>query len=734
MKLLAIALFLPIYSFTQSLTPTELARCQNTAQRVNIITDQWGIPHIYGKADADAVFGLMYVQCLQNFARVERNYLEVMGRLSEVEGERMLWDDVQMQLIYDTAEAKRDYERSPEWLKKLCVAFADGVNYYLHLHPQTKPAVLQKFEPWFPLMYTDGSISATQMADITTNDTRALYGESKDASTSFNEHRNELTGWKETGSNGFAIAPARTKNKAAILYINPHVTFYFRTEVHLVSEEGLNVYGAATWGNFFVYQGFNEHCGWMHTSSYADVADTYLEKIEKVGTEAYQFYDGKRLPVRSKPLIVRYKKDGALIEKKLTGYYTSNGPVMGSRNGVWISLRERNRSLDALQQSWLRTKSKNYADYRRTMELRSNNSNNTVYADAGGNIAYWHGNFIPLRNKAFDYALPVDGSTSATSWKGVHPLKDIIQLLNPASGWIQNCNSTPFTASGKSSPRKEAYPAYMAQEGENMRAVNAARLLGSRTNLSLDDVIALGYDRKLSAFDILLPALFSAYQQLDSSNALKKELELPIRYLQQWDRYSSASSIATSLAIEWGERLLHKAPRPKNDYEATNQQGAFRWLATQVPPMEQLLLLQQTLKELTDQYKSWQVAWGDINRFQRNERSTNTGFDDAQWSVPSPLASATFGGLPAYNSSRFNTVKRYGFRGNSFVAAVEFGKRLRAKTIMTGGESFDSSSPHFTDQAEGFLNGRFKEINFYKEDVEKHKKREWKPGEEGVWK
>lgn len=733
-RLASLLLLFPLLGATQILNDAELARCRQQAQQVNIITDQWGIPHIYGKTDADAVFGLMYIQCKQNFERVERNYLELLGRLAEVDGEGKLWADVQMQLIYDTALAKRDYLRSPAWLRKLCDAFADGINYYLHLHPQTKPAVLKRFEPWFPLLYTDGSISATQMADITEADTKVAYGKDTDIrSTSFNEHIESETGLKVTGSNGFAIAPARTKNKKAILYINPHVTFYFRTEVHMVSEEGLNTYGAATWGNFFIYQGFNEHCGWMHTSSYADVADTYIEKTFTENGKLYQHYDDKNIPLRQRPLEVRYRKGDAMETFAFTGLYTIHGPVLGKRNGNLVSLQSRNRSLEALQQSWLRTKARNYVQFRDIMDLKSNNSNNTVYADADGTIAYWHGNFVPKRSNRYDFSLPVDGTTSATNWKGLHTLSEIIHLRNPASGWIQNCNSTPFTASGKSSPRRENYPAYMAQEGENMRAVNAIRLLSSRTNLSLDDVIAIGYDRKLSAFDILLPALFRAHDGLTATDTLKTKLEHPVRLLQQWDRYASATSVATTLAVEWGERLLRRAPRPRNDYEATNQLGTIQWLAANVNGREQLELLQQTLTELTTQYNTWQVAWGDINRFQRNARSTNSGFDDRQWSLPSPLGSAAFGSLPAYSSSRQNTLKRYGTRGNSFVAAVEFGKRLRAKTIMTGGESFDPTSPHFTDQAEGFLNGRFKEINFYKEDVLKHQRKVFKPGEEGEW-
>ena len=730
MKFLLCLLLLPIVSFSQSFSSSEVARYKAQAQNVNIVTDDWGIPHIYGTSDADAVFGLMFTQCQQNFARVERNYLEVFGRLAEADGESQLYGDLQMQLIYDTVAAKNDYKKSPDWLRKLLNAFADGVNYYLYLHPEVKPVVFKRFEPWFPLMYTDGSISATQMGGITERDTRNLYATEK-ASISLHEPSFDFTQLKLTGSNGFALAPSKTASGNSILYINPHVTFYYRTEVHMVSNEGLNVYGAATWGNFFIYQGFNEHCGWMHTSSYADVADVYAEDVGKQKSSLLYKYDGKLKPVQSKEFTIRYKKGDELLQKKVKGYYTHHGPVMGSRNGQWLSLKERNRSLEALEQSWLRTKANTFEQFKKSMELLSNNSNNTVYADDQKNIAYWHGNFVPIRDTNFNWALPVDGTTRATEWKGLHTLEQIVHLYNPASGWIQNCNSTPYTAAGISSPTKEDYPEYMAPDGQNTRALNAARLLSKAKDVTLGKMIDIGYNRYLTAFDILLPSLFIAYEQLAENDRLKDNLAQQVYLLKKWDRTSGESSIATTLAIEWATKLAQKTPRPKSDREATNQVGMFNWLAANVSGNEQLELLQEVTGDLEKMFGHWRVAWGDINRYQRNENSTNANFDDEKWSLPVGLASASWGSLPSFNGRRFsNTKKRYGVSGNSFIAAVEFGEKVKAKTIITGGESFDPASKHFTDQAEMFVTGRFKDIYFYREDVMKHAVKQHHPGEE----
>ncbi len=419
-------------------------------------------------------------------------------------------DDLMMRLIYDSAEARKDYLAAAPWLKKLLNAFADGINYYLYKHPETKPLLLKQFEPWFPLMYTDGSINPTQTGGLTVRDLRNFY-EGKDESTSFIRPELSINEFKQDGSNGFAIGPTKSATGNAMLYINPHVTFYFRTEVHLVSEEGLNAYGAVTWGQFFVYQGFNQNCGWMHTSSYADVADVYENIMEKKDSSYQYSTENTRRLAKNKIVNLFYKSADGVVEKKFTAYHTMHGPVMGKRAGKWLALKHNNRSMQSLMQSWLRTKAKGFEEYKKVMDMRANNSNNTVFADNKGNIAYWHGNFMPKRNPNYDWSLAIDGSTAETEWKGLHTLDETVHIYNPASGWIQNCNSTPFTASGKSSPVKSKYPTYMAPDGQNGRALNAMRLLNTNKKLTVDNLIVVGYNTYLTAFDVLLPALFKAY-------------------------------------------------------------------------------------------------------------------------------------------------------------------------------------------------------------------------------
>lgn len=727
MKYTFLFLFIPFISFSQPFSKQEIAKFEMQAKRVTIIRDNWGIPHVYGKTDADAVFGLLYAQCENDFKRVEMNMLENLGRKSEVTGIQDLYNDLQMKLIYDSVAAINEYKTCAPWFKKLLDASADGINYFLYKNPQVKPAALHRFQPWYQLMRTNGSISATNTGGASVSETQQFYSGKTESSSVITPQENNVI---ITGSNGFAVAPSKTKNKNAILYINPHVTFYYRLEMQMASEEGLNVYGAVTWGQFFIFQGFNEHCGWMHTSGYADLADLYEEQIIKQNNTLFYQYDNNVKPVSSKEIIISYKNGDQEFSKKFTGYYTHHGPVMASRNGKWLSLKENNRSLKGLMQSWLRTKAKNYAEFEKVMQMRSNTSDNTVYADDKGNIAYWHGNFIPKRDAKYNWSQPVDGSTSATEWKGIYKLNQIIHVHNPSTGFIQNCNSTPFSVSGSASPDRNKYATYMAPDGENPRALNAVRLFSKQNNFTLQKMIETGYNTYLSAFDILLPSLFIAYDEKEKLEPkINVDLDEAIQLLKLWNRQASKSSVATTLAIEWASKLQQQMPPLKTIEERSDGIGQLENMVKSISASEKINLLQKVIKQLNIQYGKWKVEWGEINRYQRLSGDLQPKFEDDKPSYAVGLASSVWGCIPSFGTTKPADSKfRYGVNGNSFVAAVEFGKRVKAKSIVTGGEGMDPSSKHFLDQAQMYIDGKFKDVLFYKEDVLKHAERKYHPG------
>jgi acyl-homoserine-lactone acylase len=720
MKKLLLLIFLPSFICAQSWDNASIQRWEKQAERVKIVRDKWGVPHIYGKSDADAVFGLLYAQCEDDFKRVEMNYIEKLGRISEVKGESELYKDLLIRMIIDSTEAIADYQKAPSWLKKLMNAYADGINYYLYKNPQVKPILLTRFQPWYPLLWTDGSISAFSTAELTTKDLENFYGDKDEKGYQPNLQEEEMS----QGSNGFAFSPQITTSGKAILYINPHVTFYFRAEVHVVSEEGLNVYGAVTWGQFFVYQGFNEKCGWMHTTSNTDVSDVYAEQIVKQNDKLFYQYDNALKPVLSKNILINYLKDGKKTNRNIEAYFTHHGPVMGKKGDKWLSMKANNRSLNSLIQSWKRTKARNLKEYQATMSLLGNTSNNTVYADAEGNIAYWHGNFLPIRDTRYNWTQPIDGSTSATEWKGLHPVRESIHQINPSNGWLQNCNSTPFTMAGNNSPKAENFPFYMAKDDENFRGLNAVKLLSQPKKYDLDKVIEMGYDRYLYAFEYLVPALVKALK------AQPSEYQSYIEILEKWDFYCSENSVATTLAIEWGERLLStlRGVNIPNQSHAS-QVDKVKYFVEKASAQDLLKPFAETIADLKAKFGRADIAWGEVNRFQRISSDIDQKYNDDKPSLPIGFASSVWGCLPTYVSLRFSdTRKRYGLHGNSFICAVEFGKRVKAKSLLAGGQSGNMSSKNFFDQGEMYSQGRFKEVLFYKEDILKNAVREYNPG------
>jgi len=709
--------------FAQKFTNEEINQWRSQSKQVTIIGDTWGIPHIYGKTDADAVFGFLYAQCEDDFERIEMNYITAVGRLAEIEGESKLYHDLRTRLFYDSLQAVSNYRDSPAWLKRLCDGFAAGVNYYLHTHPQVKPKLLTRFQPWMPFLFSEGSIGG-DIESISVSRLRDFYGSSDVVMEKEEVDHNPEP--EPRGSNGFAIAPSRSASGNALLLINPHTSFYFRPEVHVNSEEGLNAYGAVTWGQFFVYQGFNQYCGWMHTSGQADVMDEYLETIVKRNDSLYYKYGTEYRALTSKKIKLAYKDGDKKSFKEFTALYTHHGPVVAKSKDYWVTLAMMVEPLKALTQSYQRTKSKRLEDYKKTMELKANSSNNTVFADSEGNIAYWHGDFIPKRNTSYDWTKPLDGSIVATDWQGLHEVSEIVHSYNPASGWIQNCNSTPFTLAGEFSPDKSKFPSYMAPDAQNARGINAERVLKRESAFTIDKLIAAANDPYLSGFEELIPTLVAAYKSSDNPT-LRTKLKEPIALLSNWDKSYGIKSVATTLAIYWGQELRKQIS--SRIPPASDQLSIIKLMETRSSDVEKLDALEKILDELQLDFGTWVVAWGEVNRFQRLTGKINETYSDFKPSLPVGSTSSFWGSLASFGSHKFQgTNKMYGYVGNSFVAVVEFGKEVKAKSVLAGGNNNNPLSPHFQDQAVLYSQGKFKDVWFYRKDVVKHAERTYHPG------
>jgi acyl-homoserine-lactone acylase len=713
----------------QPAAQTSTAASDKQAQNITIIRDNWGIAHVYGKTDADAVFGVIYAQAEDDFNRVETNYLNSIGRLAEAEGEGEIYRDLRMKIFIDPADMKAKYESSPAWLKSLMNAWADGVNYYLAKHPQVTPRVIKRFEPWMALTFSEGSIGG-DIERVNLTQLEAFYGKGPRADTTQASIDKVSDDVEPSGSNGIAVGPSNTTSKHSLLLINPHTSFFFRSEAHMVSDEGLNAYGALTWGQFFIYQGFNERAGWMHTSSSVDNIDEYLETIVKTGDGFAYKYGTEQRAVTASKITVPYKTANGMAQKEFTIYRTHHGPVVREAPGdntKWVSVRLMQEPLKALTQSYSRTKATNYKAFRDTMELHTNSSNNTIYADADGTIAYFHSNFIPKRDAKFDWTKPVDGSDPATEWHGVLSIDETPGLRNPASGWLYNVNNWPWSAAGPDSPKKADYPAYVDRgTSESPRGVHAIEVLQNKKDFTLDSLLAAAFDSHLPAFDDQIPALVNAYEKTPAGSPLKQKLSEQIALLKSWDRRWSATSVPTSLAVYWGEEIGRRVADDARKAGISSD----TYIVTRATPDQLLQALSAASDKLASDFGSWKMPWGDINRFQRLTGDIVQPFNDAGPSIPVPFTSARWGSLASFGARTYKgTKKMYGTSGNSFVAVVEFGDRVRARAVTAGGESGDPKSPHFNDQAARYASGDFREVYFYKPQVEAHVERQYHPGQ-----
>ncbi|MEO7564362.1 MAG: penicillin acylase family protein [Sphingomicrobium sp.] len=699
---------------------TAASPAQQAAQ-VSITRDDWGIAHVRGKTDADAVFGMIYAQAEDDFPRIEANYLTALGRMAEAEGEKAVWQDLRARLYVSEPELKADYARSPPAMRRLMDAWAAGLNHFLATHRQVKPRVLTRFEPWMALSFTEGSIGG----DIERIDLKALeefYSAPPKLASAVVKPKDD----EPRGSNGIAIAAPLAEGGKSLLLINPHTSFYFRSELQMTSDEGLDAYGAATWGQFFIYQGFNAHAGWMHTSSNVDNVDQFAEKIFPLGN-GYCYRFGKLCrPLVARPITVTYRTpDGKLKSRGFTAWMTHRGPIVRAEGGRWIAFAMMDRPVEALQQSFLRTKARDLKGFLKVAGLQANSSNTTIFADDKGEVAYLHPQFVPLRNPKLDYGKAVDCSDPTADWGRLHTIKELPNVIRPRSNYVFNTNNSPWTAGGVGSLKKENYPVYMDVLGENPRGEHALALLGQSGSWTLDRLLTAAFDPAQPGFARLVPSLLAAYDALPAKDPRRSRLKAPIEQMRGWDTHWSADSVPTTLGSVWGDELWTHA-------KAIEQEDALALYKNidAIPGAVKVDLFDKAVARIKRDFGRWDVPWGEVNRFQRLSSAISPDYDDSKSSIPVPFTSGRWGSLASFGASqRAGTKKWYGDNGNSFVAVVEFGKRVRARAVTAGGESGNPASPHFNDQAKRYANGDLRDVYFYPDQLIGHTERTYRPGE-----
>jgi penicillin amidase len=661
-----------------------------------IYRDTYGVPHIYGKTDADAAFGLMYAQAEDNFWQLEEDYIRILGRAAEIEGPRGLAGDILARAYESTKRAKEHYAKAAPKLRALCDAFAAGVNEYIREHPE-KPRLLAHWEPWFILTEEHRGPSGTGITPAERERAfPALSGSA--ASTAIPQDADE-------GSNMWAVAPSRTTSGHAMLLINPHVGFFGggqRYEAHLHSGEGLDVSGFAILGTPYIRSGHNPYLGWSHTNNYASTADVYLEKFDDSSDPlAYRYGSGHRKAIEWTEEIP-VKTAAGMEMRRVTFRKTHHGPILGVRGPASLAVRAAAIEGGVMEQRWAMAKARNLREFQSALARVTLTGSNTIYADVAGNIYYLHGNAIPKRSTKFDWTKPVDGSDPETEWQGLHALADLPQVLNPKSGWLQNCNSTVFlTTAAEDDPASANYPAYMTPEPDTPRSQRSRAILAGEHRFTFAEWTKLGLDTKIGIAADRVPALLAAFAQLKAADAVRaRKLEELVTTIGAWDQVGRNDSVATTLFVR---------------------------METPARTAGQLAALEQVKGALESAFGTWKVAWGEVNRLQRVHSSgTQEQFSDARPSVPVPGAPSFTGTILTFGTREAPGQKRmYGTVGDTYVSVVEFGKKPEAHSLLVMGESADPQSPHYFDQAELYSTQRFKPAWFDLGTIRKHVERKY---------
>ncbi|MBS3819986.1 penicillin acylase family protein [bacterium] len=673
----------------------DLKRMKKTAQSVTIYRDTFGVPHIYGPTDASVVFGAAYARAEDRFPKIEEMTIMATGRSAEANGESALHTDILVRAFQVEKRSKNEYQNASPGLKKLCRAFADGLNYYLQTHPQIQPRLIQEFKPWHPL----AALRIVQLAQV------MRLGFSP------KETREVINIETFSESNVWAVAPSKSESGHALLCIQPHLQFTEPYEAHLHSEEGLNVSGAFIQGigltPFFAH---NESLGWSLTGNKANSVDVYKEIFDDPENPlAYRYgEDCKKAEEWKETLRVKTKE--GLEKRVVTFLKTHHGPVLAQREGKHLAVKVAKMKEGGMaQQLYSMARAETMESFQKAVSSCAIPRHNIMAADVEGNIFYAYGPPIPRRDPSFDWSHPVDGSNPQTEWQGYHTLEELPHLMNPEAGFLQNCNTTPFQTTSRGNPQREDFPSYIAdKETDYPRAQLLRRYLSQKDTFSFEEWKDLAFDTFVLKAEEEIPELLKEWKRFQTSKkSIDKALAEAVALLSEWDQTSRVDSVASSLFVHWHEKI-NSAPETQE----------FSW-----PRIDALT---KVLKELKKLYGTWKVQWGDINRLQRPEEGT---YSDQKKSFPVAGVSDNLGTIFAFRSSRSGDVKkRYGQYGQSYVCVIEFSPKVQAQSLVPFGQSSHPDSPHYFDQASLYAQGQFKPAWLRLEEIKKNLDRAYHPG------
>ncbi|MCH9653713.1 MAG: penicillin acylase family protein [Planctomycetes bacterium] len=702
-----------------------LERARLLSQKTTIHRDTYGVPHVTGPTDASVVFGFTYARAEDEFQKIQKSLLSGMGRLSELVGPGGFLSDRLKRLDEVSKHSQAEFAASDDEFKEILIAYSDALNFYVANHPQEKPVLITRFEPWHVL--AAGRTMNLSLLNLSPEYKYLIAIAKQEAAKSKKTNDQKLPPPKpkseRDGSNMWAISPERSATGNAMLLINPHIPLNEVYEGHLRSETGLNISGGFAYGSFlFPFAGHNENLGWSLTVNYPDIVDLYVESFNHpTDPLKYRYNDLWLKAVSWKETIKIKQADGKLIDREITCLKTHHGPVLILSDKKGYAVRTARIREGGLQKQFYEmAKATNRTEFQSAISKQGLVFHNIMYADVKGNTWYLYNSATPRRDPTFDWSKPVPGDTSATEWSGYHAIAELPQVLNPKSGWMQNCNSSPFsTTTDHHNPRQTDFPRYLGhRDQDNNRVAISKKILSGNARFTFDQWTAAAWDTHVNEARKWIPVMSKALKSLEANNPNKQQAQLAsdvkplVKELQKWDHQCRQNSVASTLFHLWYEKMGHRLQKKQSNNTAT------------------LEILNAVKNNLENKFGDWQIEYGKLFRHQRPNNSGQLAGDTGK-SFPLAGGHPRVGMVFTYLSREIpGSKQRYGYHGHSYVSVIEFDPQgIKAKSIVPFGQSTNPKSPHYLDQAPLYTQGKFKPAWFTTNEIKKNTTRSYHPGE-----
>ena len=658
---------------------------------VTIHRDTWGVPHIYGNSDEDAAFGLAFAHAEDDFETIQEILIATRGRLATIKGKDGAPLDYLVGFLDIWNLVESNFDKLSPKIKNICKAYADGINRYIeknpkelinNLYPVTNKDIIAGFALRTPLMFNLHVYIEKTM---------------KKEKPNFSDLAIHKTDYSMYASNVFAVAPSRSDDGHTRIAINSHqpwtgpVTWY---EAHIHSNEGWNIIGGLFPGSPVILKGHTENIAWSHTVNEPDLIDIYELTINPKNKNQYLF-DGEWIDFRIKTHPIKVKILGPIswtFNQKL--FWSKHGPVIKAKHGVYAFRYSGYDLIRQVEQWYQMNKATNLTEFKEAMKMMQIPMFNTLYADKTGNIFYLYNALLPKRKEGFDWHGILAGDNSNLIWNEYYSFEELPQSTNPESGYLQNCNSTPYLATvGQGNPEKILPDNTGIEDFQTNRAYRANELYGLDESITRDEFYVYKYDTYYSKDSGMYKVLNQFLKDVDTNDP---ELLEGLNLLRNWDFGNQKDNTGAALA-QLTFKLTFNIDKLKYDYKETMER------------------FKKGIKYLKKEFGRIDIPLGDMQILKRG------GLELPLDGGPDVLRAIY---------TEMQDKRKVTLGGDCFFQIVDWDEdgNIVAESIhQFGSATLDENSPHYADQAKLFSNMDMKPSLTNLDEIKKNLKISYKP-------